>query len=175
MTSNAASVLPEREMDWFRQHEIAEAARACQSIFDSGILSSDGARTPYFQPSVVYLLINLNDLLQKAAANSTRIAFSDHIEAVTGVNDVTTLVNKCRNAACHIGSKEAHLDAGRFRFNVVFGHFPNAMVINGVHYGSDFADDIALFYGQHRLYFRRHALRAFEEACAVLGVSDRRI
>lgn len=34
---------------------------------------------------------------------------------------------------------------------------------------SDYADDVAVFYGKNRLYLKRHIVRAFEEACSLLG------
>jgi len=38
------------------------------------------------------------------------------------------------------------------------------MKIGDLELNSEYEDDIAVFYGANRLYFKRHILRAFEEA-----------
>jgi hypothetical protein len=148
---------------WLRSGDIQTSIRKCQEIFNSGIFSSSGISNPLFEPAVVTLLINLNDLLGKSSKDEMRVAFADHVELTDKINDVTDLVRECRNAACHIGSGE-HLfeDLGKFTFNVVSGLSPNAFSLNGVKLGCDFADDIAIYYGEKRLYLRRHLLLALE-------------
>jgi hypothetical protein len=51
---------------------------------------------------------------------------------------------------------------GKFTFNVIAGLAPSAFNLNGVKLGSDFADDIAIYYGEKRIYLRRHLLAALE-------------
>lgn len=149
--------------DFFRKGDIQTSIRKCRDLFSSGIFSSAGISGSLFEPAVVMLLINMNDLLAKSNNDKMRVAFVDDIEITDKIKDVTDLIRECRNAACHIGSPEHLFDGiGKFTFNVVPGLVPKAFKINGIRLGCDFADDIAVFYGEKRLYLRRHLLRAFE-------------
>ena len=148
---------------WLRSGDIQTSIRKCQEIFNSGIFSSSGISNPLFEPAVVTLLINLNDLLGKSNKDEMRVAFDEHVERTEKIKDVTDLVRECRNAACHIGSGEHLFEGlGKFTFNVVSGLSPNAFNLNGVKLGCDFADDIAIYYGEKRVYLRRHLLIALE-------------
>lgn len=157
----------QKKMSWFREGDIRLAISGIKRVLESGVFSPEGMASPFFEPSVVYSLILLNDLLQKADDDGKRVTFSDDITGGNDGVDVTKLIRDCRNAACHIGSRLAEVDAGRFRFNVVAGRVPNAFVINSVSYGSDYDDDIAVFYGPMRLYLRRHFLRAYNDICEI--------
>lgn len=148
---------------WLRSGDIQTSIRKCHDVFNSGIFSSSGISNPLFEPAVVMLLINLNDLLGKSSKDEMRVAIADHVELTDKINDVTDLVRECRNAACHIGSGEHLFEGlGKFTFNVISGLSPNAFNLNGVTLGCDFADDIAIYYGEKRLYLRRHLLHALE-------------
>lgn len=148
---------------WLRSGDIQTSIRKCQEIFNSGIFSSSGISNPLFEPAVVTLLINLNDLLGKSNKDEMRVAFDEYVERTEKIKDVTDLVRECRNAACHIGSGEHLFEGlGKFTFNVVSGLSPNAFNLNGVKLGCDFADDIAIYYGEKRVYLRRHLLIALE-------------
>lgn len=148
---------------WLRSGDIQTSIRKCQEIFNSGIFSSSGISNPLFEPAVVTLLINLNDLLGKSNKDEMRVAFDESVELTEKIKDVTDLVRECRNAACHIGSGEHLFEGlGKFTFNVVSGLSPNAFDLNGVKLGCDFADDIAIYYGEKRVYLRRHLLIALE-------------
>lgn len=151
----------------FRDGAIQGALRKCASIFDSGIFSPENFGHALFEPAVITLLINLNDLLQKAKDDDARVSFSDDVTVADKLSDVTDLVSKCRNAACHIGSPLHFIETNKFTFNVIGGKSPNAMRIGDVYYGCDYEDDIAIYYGAFRLYLRRHALRAFNEIRAI--------
>lgn len=148
---------------WLRSGDIQTSIRKCQELFNSGIFSSAGISNPLFEPGVITLLINLNDLLGKSSKDGKRVTITDHVEISDKINDVTDLIRECRNAACHIGSGE-HLyeGLGKFTFNVISGLSPNAFHLNGVNLGCDFADDIAVYYGEKRVYLRRHLLLALE-------------
>jgi hypothetical protein len=148
---------------WLRNSDIRTSIQKCEKLFNSGIFSYDGTESPLFEPAVVTLLINLNDLLGKSRKDGMPITFTDHVQITEKIKDVSDLVRECRNAACHIGSGE-HLyeGLGKFTFNVISGLMPSAFDLNGVKLGSDFADDIAVYYGEKRVYLRRHLLAALE-------------
>ncbi|WP_256344841.1 hypothetical protein [Pseudomonas gingeri] len=146
-----------------RSGDIQTSIRKCQELFSSGVFSSTGISNPLFEPAVVMLLINLNDLLGKSNKDEMRVVFADHVELTDKIKDVTDLVRECRNAACHIGSGEHLFEGlGKFTFNVISGLSPEAFSLNGVKLGCDFADDIAVYYGEKRVYLGRHLLLALK-------------
>jgi hypothetical protein len=152
---------------WIRKEDIQSSILKCERIFNSGIISSDGAADPLFEPAVVTLLINLNDLLGKSNKDGNRITISDQVQPNEKIKDVTDLIRECRNAACHIGSGEHVLEGfNKFTFNVIAGLAPSAFEINGIDFGCDFANDIAVYYGDKRVYMRRHLLAALEAVTA---------
>lgn len=155
-----------KQMDWFRSGDIERSVKKCRQIFDSQIFSTGIAGSHLFEASLTLLLINLSDLLQKARIDGRRIAFVEDVDIGEG-KDVTDLIAAARNAACHISSPIHKIDAGKFTLNVIAGRNPNAFRVNGVSYGSDYADDVAVYYGQIRLYIGRHLLRALIEVSHV--------
>ena len=112
----------------------------------------------------LFLLVNLNDLLQKMSHEGHRLIFSDDIHPECGAEDITSLINNARNAACHINSGQHLMESTKLVFNVVRGYVPHAFSINGVSMGSDYADDTALIFGANRVYLRRHIARAVNDA-----------
>ncbi|WP_186143853.1 hypothetical protein [Burkholderia gladioli] len=161
---------PKDPVELQRKYAIEATWQDCRALFNSNIFSSEGARSPLFQAATVLLLINLNDLLQKASADKARVEFSDDVDVRDRVKDVTDLVRECRNAACHIGSTLSDIGFGKFRFGVLIGKCVGVTVGDEPVIKSDYEDDIAIFYGDMRLYLRRHAFRAWQEVGKALGV-----
>lgn len=160
-------------IDWFREGDIRSSMHECAAIFDSGIFNG-GGRQPLLKAAVTSLLINLSDLLQKARLDGRRVSSIDSVDVSEKVKDLTDLIKVCRNAACHISSGQHMLEGqNKFTFNCVFGYYPNAIHLNGVSYGSDYADDIAIFYGQYRVYVRRHLLYALDTLASIYPDSIR--
>ena len=161
----------EKSSDWELQGSLSRSISSIETICRSNIFSSDGMRSPLFEAAVVQVLICLNDMLQKVSSQGRRINFNDDVGAVVGKEaDVTSLINACRNAACHISSPNQKLATNTLAFNVFAGHVPNAMKIGDVVLGCDYDDDIAINYGPMRVYLKRHVWRAFEEARKILGM-----
>lgn len=155
-----------KKMEWFRSQDIGRSIKKCREIFNSQVFSAGMAGSPFFEASLTLLLINLSDLLQKANIDGRRIGFAEDVDIGEG-KDVTDLIASARNSACHISSNSHKIDAGRFTLIVVAGFKPNAYRINGVSYGSDYEDDVAIYYGKSRLYIGRHLLRALIEVSHV--------
>lgn len=147
---------------WMRASDIQSSVSRCADLFNSGVFNSNSSAGVLFESAVTLLLIHLNDLLQKAKTDGKRISFVDDIEITETISDVTDLVRACRYAACHVPSGEHKIESGKFTFCVASGYGPTGFVINGKEMGSDYADDIAVYYGKHRLYLKRHLLRSFE-------------
>lgn len=154
---------------WMRSADIRSSISRCQEIFNSGIISQQNSSGTLFESAITLLLINLSDLLAKASQDGHRVSFSDDVRETEKIKDVTDLVRTCRNAACHIGSGEHKIDFGKFTFCVIGGYAPGAFHINGIERGSDYHDDIAIYYGDNRLYVRRHLLKSFELVAAIFA------
>ena len=154
---------------WMEKEDIRDSIKECDKLIASGIFKRENQSSPFFQPSVIYLLILLNELLQRASSLGKRVDFLEDIDQSRRSMDVTDLVNNCRNAACHIGSPLGRVDDDVFRFNVVTGAMPGAYQFRDETFGTDYADDTAIFYGYNRLYLGRHAFRALSEVRARIG------
>ncbi|VVD75150.1 hypothetical protein PAQ31011_00828 [Pandoraea aquatica] len=144
--------------------QIHDSIRECAELISSKALNPENVGTPLFRPAVTYVLILLNDILQAADDAGMRVSFTDDIKPTDAADDVTTLINKCRNAACHIRSKEKSFGPVTFSFCVVVGRYPQAMEVDGVSVGCDYDDDIGVHFGSRRVYIRRHMIRAIKEA-----------
>lgn len=118
---------------------------------------------------VVLLLINLNDLAGRCRAEGRPLDFKEHVQVTDEVKDITDLISKMRNAACHIRSKSRNLGDAPFVFNRIVGYMPNAFDLGEVFAGCDFPDDVAIYYGKYRLYLHRHFGRAVEELSRIFA------
>ena len=144
--------------------------RRIQELLDSGIFNSDNAGHLLQQSAFIDLMICLRDLMHKTEKYAKRIDFTDDILLNAYVKDVTGAITAVRDGCCHIDSfKKLFDDRGnRGSFNVAYGRC-NLMKIDDLELKSDYDDDAAVFYGRNRLYFKRHIIRAFEEAQALLA------
>ncbi|EGH74770.1 hypothetical protein [Pseudomonas syringae] len=157
---------------WMRGSDIQASIYRCESIFNSGVFNTGNSAGILFESALTHLLINLHDLMQKARIDEKRIVFTDDIELTKSIADITDLVSTCRNAVCHISSGEHLIDSGKFTFCVVTGLSPNAFVINDKARGCEHIDDIAVYFGETRIYLKRHLLRAFELIAKLYGTND---
>lgn len=118
-------------------------------------------------PCFVLFIINLNDLAGRANALKKRISFTDHLDPIDGINDVTDLISKVRNAVCHIRSPHNKFGEDTFKFTRILGYSPDAMETNAGVMGCDFPDDTAIYHGPYRFYQRRHGQRALDELAKI--------
>lgn len=146
------------------------AVRRIDELLGSGIFDSSNADHPLQQSAFIDLMICLRDLLHKTEKYAKRISFTDDVLLNGYVKDVTRAITAVRDACCHIDSfKKLFDDRGnRGSFNVAYGK-RNFMRIDDLELTSDYDDDVAVFYGRNRLYFRRHIIRAFVEAQQLLA------
>lgn len=107
------------------------------------------------------LMVSMKDALQILAKSNLRVSFTDDIP----VGDITDLISNMRNAICHVGSPLRHMDEynNTLSFGVAIGA---AGLISGPDYelSNPYADDVAFFYGKHRVFLKRHCHRACKEA-----------
>lgn len=155
-------------MSWFTKQELSTSFLRIEEVRTSGILSSEGVKSPLFKSAIIELLIYINDMLQKADAMGLRVTLNEHLPDWTSVPDVTELVAKCRDAACHVSAGQEFFERNKFSFAMVVGRVTEAVPIDGTLRGGDYEDDIALFFGGYRLYLRRNLLDAYTQAVRAL-------
>ncbi|KKK51195.1 hypothetical protein LCGC14_3117390, partial [marine sediment metagenome] len=152
------SILEERDLNL--------QLRRCVELYSSGIFQGASIFT---QSAFIEILIRLNDLLQFFKGKGQRIDFTDDVKKAEEITDITDLVNKLRNAACHDRtSGESGVDSNRFVFNRIVGKVPKAIEIGNLVIGSEYDDDIAYFYGDKLIYLHRHIGRLLNEINAKL-------
>lgn len=144
--------------------QIRQQLNRCIEIYSSGVLYGDSILA---QSALVEILIRFNDILQFLSSKKLRITFKDDVGG-KGISDITDLVNKLRNAACHERtSGESDFANNRFVYCRFLGGAKMKMA-DGSMYGSDHPDDIAFFYGDKRIYLNRHIRRLLEEIDKIL-------
>ncbi len=111
------------------------------------------------------LMICLRDLMYKTEQYARKINFKDDVMKNEHVNDVSDAIKEVRDACCHIDSFKRNFDENKNRgsFMVAYGKCI-LMKIGDLELKNDYEDDIAVFYGKNRLYFKRHIVRASNEA-----------
>ncbi len=149
--------------------------RRIQELLGCGIFGSNSAGHLLQQSAFIDLLICLRDLMHKTEKYARRIDFTDDILTNEYVKDVTGAITAVRDACCHIDSfKKLFDDRGnRGSFMVAYGKC-NLLKMDDLELKSEYEDDTAVFYGKNRLYFKRHIVRAFNEAQELLAPHLRR-
>jgi hypothetical protein len=115
------------------------------------------------------LLICLHELMKVAAKAGVGVHFTDDVLIDGDVKDVTDAVRVMRDACCHISSGRRQVNSPKTRntFYRIIGKKRSANM-DGFILQADYVDDIAYFYGKHRLYRSRHLDRAFDEVVTAL-------
>jgi hypothetical protein len=141
-----------------RSHDAIETLITnCRKVISGDFWKGDSYRPT---AAVTYLLINLSDLLQRLDKLGYRVAFSDETNPC---KDVTELVLKMRNAACHAGPERALDPRTSISLGIMWPRthqtFGGGGVLENPH-----DDDIAFWIGRYRLYLNRHMKRALNDA-----------
>ncbi|MEW5805172.1 MAG: hypothetical protein AB1721_00350 [Patescibacteria group bacterium] len=139
------------------------------ALLNSRVIESDSL---FAESAFIEILIRLHDLLQLCDSSGKRITFTDDVDTQNGVNDVTDLVSKLRNAACHVRSGNRRIDTNTFVFNRFIGRVPNGIRMGEVVMGCNYKDDIAFYYGPYRIYLNRHIKRLINEISAAQNNSS---
>ncbi len=155
-----------KKIDFFTRSEIEIDIDRISSILKSGIFNHENSNHLLFQSAFIELMIRLRDLLSKSEKYNNKMNFSDDIIITDSVKDITEAIIFVRDAICHIDSPKNMADKDNkivSSFNVIFGK-GNFMKLNNKDFNSDYEDDVCFFYGEQKLYLKRHIIRAFEEA-----------
>uniref|UniRef100_UPI0037BE2461 hypothetical protein n=1 Tax=Escherichia coli TaxID=562 RepID=UPI0037BE2461 len=142
--------------------DISSSINDVKKLIDTGVFNQSN---PLFKPALIQLLILARDLTYKSFKLGKTIDFTDDVKVSGKVTDVTMLIKYCRDAACHIDS-DNHLSIESnvlFSFNVCFGK-ANIAQIGDTQFSSEYDDDICIFFGDQKIYLKRHILRAIREA-----------
>lgn len=153
-----------------QKRELLSETQRCAELFNSQIFIN---RQIFTQSAFIELLIRLNYVLQELSKANKRIDWADDVQIDTNIKDITDLINNLRNAACHSDSKRNYVSdtSIKFVFNTFAGKCPNAVQIGqNKMLGNDYADDIAFYYGDKRVYLVRHIKRLLEELPLAINV-----
>jgi hypothetical protein len=114
-------------------------------------------------------MICLRDLMHKTEKYVQRISFTDDVVTNDYVKDITDAITAVRDACCHIDSFKRLFDERRVRgaFLVIYGK-ATLVKLGDIEIKSEYDDDIAFYFGNNRLYLKRHIMRAFDEARTLL-------
>ena len=160
-TKEDISHLPTKD-EFYVKSQTKSNIRDVNNLLNTGVFNVLVLQ-PFQEPTFVSIILKLNDLLQKFRILNKRISFKDDISK----GDITDLISKIRNAICHLSSGENLLDKEsqlKFVFNIAIGKV-NAVQLNGkIVAKSEHDDDIAFFYGENRVYLKRHLIRVLNES-----------
>ena len=146
--------------DFFIKSQIVSDSNRVAELIDTGVFSASVLRI--FQESVfTEVIIKLNDLLQKLNLLKERISFKDDVD----LGYITDLVSRIRNAVCHMESGEHKLKDQqiKFTFNIAYGKC-NLMSVGEKRLTSNYQDDICFFFGENKIYLKRHIVRCIQES-----------
>src|SRR3989344_3712738 len=128
--------------DFFIKSQIENDFRRVTDLINTGIFSLSVLRG--FQEAVfIEIMIKLHDLLQKLSLLHERVSF-----------------------VCHIDSGEHILKDSqqiKFTFNIAYGKV-NVMTVGKKKLTSDYQDDICFFFGDNKIYLKRHIVRCIQES-----------
>lgn len=118
-----------------------------------------------FWPVMTSIVVHTRDLVAKSRTiASSPIDFTDDIVPHEKVHNGETLIKFVRDALCHVESDKHKIgETMVFTRNVAYGKCC-ILRTDEYEFSSDYEDDIAIFIGRHRAYYRRHILRAFNES-----------
>lgn len=145
----------------FDLYDMDRSFQICKSISKHWKVHARLFPDPLFEASVTLFLIRLHHLLMRANRSERRLCFTDDIP-IGFEGDITDLLISARNAACHSETgQHTRRDGTRFQFNTIDGQ--GRIDVGEVVAENIYADDIAIFFGDLRIYVWRHLLRALLE------------
>lgn len=151
-------------MDFSTKSDIATSFHRIEELLECGIFERQNSRNPLVRSALTELLILVRDLMAKAKVFAEPIEFSDDVNVTERVKTVSDAIKFVRDAICHVNSENrTHEElSARLSYNIAYGK-TNLVKTSGVEIKSDYADDVCFFFGNQKLYLRRHIMRAYEE------------
>lgn len=151
-------------IDFFTAGDIAQDIHRIETIYATKIFAPSNKEHPLIKSAFIEVMVCLRDLMAKTKDYGTRITFTEDMVVTSKIKDITELVTFVRNALCHIESANnfAIPDQIKASFDIVYGKGTDKRA-DGIELVSEYTDDTCFFFGLHKIYLRRHILRAFEE------------
>lgn len=158
-----------------RNADITNDIKRIQAVLETDIFEPNNRTNPLKQAAFTEIIVCLHDLLQKAKGLKVPITFRDDIpqnilNKAGNPMDITDYVSFIRNAVCHISSKTNTLSKTDkheigVTFSIIRGKVGPLFFIEGKTFlESPYEDDFCFVFGNHKLYYHRHILRAYAEA-----------
>ncbi len=147
--------------DFFIKTQIETDFRRVTELINTDVFS-DSTLIVFREAVFTEVMIKLHDLLQKLNLLHKRVSFADDIDS----GDITDLVSNIRNAVCHMDSGEHKLRGDqqiKFTFNTAYGK-TTLLSAGGKKLTSDYQDDICFFFGDNKIYLKRHIVKCIREA-----------
>jgi hypothetical protein len=151
-------------IDFNAQSDIQDDIRRIETIINTGIFKVDNSKHPLLKSAFIEVLICLRDLMYKTEKYDSRISFTDDIKITPKVYDISELIKFVRDALCHIDIANHFIPNTSIKstFNIAHGKC-NIMKIGNITISSDYEDDICFFFGEQKIYLKRHIIKALEE------------
>jgi hypothetical protein len=137
--------------------ELKNDLRRIEEILNSKIFEVENSMHVLRESAFIEVMIRARDALEKLKIANRSIGLEIMSETVwdsdSGLEELSVycVIKWVRDAMCHVESDNNLVAENVFSFNVVYG--------KGVFMGemkSDYADDVAFFFGPVRLYLNRH-------------------
>jgi len=152
-------------MNTYDQQDFIVNVMRIEALLKSGIFEHFENGNVLQQSAFIELMIRLRDLMSKAEKHGKRIDFSDDLTVTKNLKDISDAIKHMRDACCHIDSFKRIFDSNESRGEFILLHGKTSgMKIGNQILNSEYDDDVAIYYGINKLYFKRHILRAYEEA-----------
>jgi hypothetical protein len=161
-------------LDFFTRADIEMTIGRIDVVLATNIFAVENSHHPLVRAALVEVLVCLKDLMWKSKTYASRISFTDDVIIVPqnpgiprdkGVQDVTDLITVVRDALCHIDLYTHYLVPPKSKAVLIIvygkGHPISSSAPSRT---SDYDDDVCFMVGLHRIYLKRHIIRAFEEA-----------
>ncbi len=139
-----------------------------EALLKTGIFSSKRADDPLHQAAFTEIMIHLRDLLVKAETYGVRVIFTEYLDLGPDQTDVTDVICAVRDCCCQTDTDDHRLSGDHASYDCIVG-IGTLTKDDGVELESEYQDDIAYFYGGHRLYLRRNMLKSFERVKYILA------
>ena len=158
-------------MDFRDKSDCKKNLDRCIELINCGIFNEENSKNILHRSAFIELMICLRDVLHKVEIYNERLNFNDDIVVNSYVSDITDLIKACRDSCCHSHTRQKNFFNSRNKtasFIVVYGK-GTPLCIDGLTLKSEYEDDIAFFFGENRIYLKRHIIRAIEEATTALA------
>ena len=152
-------------MDFYTKSDIKNSFRRVDELLGCGIFDLVQSNNPLMRSALTEILILVRDLMEKSKIYATPVDFVDDVNITDKVQNVSEAIKFVRDAICHVDSENRNHDEckARLSYNVAYGKC-NLAKIGDVEIKSDYEDDVCYFFGNQKLYLRRHVIKAYEEA-----------